>query len=129
MFCPKCGTENPNDATYCQKCGNALQTTNLGSQPPSSSSSPSYSQNPQSAAKSPIIAAVLNLFFGVGYFYLGYRKVLGLQTIVSVILIFVLCVIIGYFTLGIGPVIIIVVLAIDGYQKGKGQKGFISAEM
>ncbi len=27
MFCPKCGTENPDDAKFCSKCGAGLGTT------------------------------------------------------------------------------------------------------
>lgn len=27
MFCPKCGTENPDQAKFCSKCGNALGTS------------------------------------------------------------------------------------------------------
>jgi type IV pilus assembly protein PilA len=26
MFCPRCGTANPNEGTYCLKCGNSLET-------------------------------------------------------------------------------------------------------
>ena len=27
MYCSRCGTENPDDAFYCKKCGNAFQST------------------------------------------------------------------------------------------------------
>jgi uncharacterized membrane protein YvbJ len=125
MFCPKCGAENADTAGFCQKCGNALQTTSAGSTPSSS-----YSPTPTTrSSKSPIVAAILNLFFGVGYLYLGYKKVLGIQTIIFVILMLIVYVIVGTFTLGIVSLVIAIVLAIDGYQKGQGQKGFISAEM
>jgi len=31
MYCPKCGTENADDAEYCSKCGNRLKTETNGS--------------------------------------------------------------------------------------------------
>ena len=140
MYCPKCGAQNADDAAFCQKCGATLQTTNattsstpppppaMSTPPPSSSGG--YSQAPRANEKAPIVAAILNLFFGLGYWYLGYKKVLGLQTIVFVVILLVV-----YFVLGFIPfagyldIVIAIVLAVDGYQKGQGQKGFISAEM
>ena len=120
MFCPKCGAENTENAGFCQKCGSALTQT--------ASPTSSYSGSSQSA-KSPIIAAVLNLFFGVGYLYLGYKKVLGIQTILFVIIMFILFAVIGTFTLGLLELLLAEILAIDGNQKGQGQKGFIGAEL
>jgi hypothetical protein len=78
--------------------------------------------------KSAIVAAVLNLFFGLGYLYLGYKKVLGVSSIVFVVLALLIYVIIGFFTVGIVSFILAILLAVDGWQKGNGQKGFISAE-
>lgn len=120
MFCPKCGAENTDNAGFCQKCGNALQAP-----APTSSTQSTTTQT----AKSPIIAAILNLFFGVGYLYLGYKKVLGIQTILFVIIMLIVFAIVGTFTLGLVELVIAVILAIDGYQKGQGQKGFIGAEL
>jgi hypothetical protein len=85
-----------------------------------------YSANVQ--GKSPVVAAVLNFFFGLGYLYLGYKKVLGVPTIVFVVLALVIYFIVGLFTIGILPFILAIVLAFDGWQKGNGQKGFINAE-
>jgi len=79
-------------------------------------------------AKSPIVAAVLNLFFGLGYWYLGYKKVLGIPTFGFVVALLILYFLVGFFTAGILSLIVAVVLAVDGYQKGQGQKGFITAE-
>jgi uncharacterized membrane protein len=31
MLCPKCGTENPDDAKFCSKCGASLGTTSAAS--------------------------------------------------------------------------------------------------
>ena len=83
--------------------------------------------NPSS--KSPIVAAILNLFWGIGSWYLGYKKVLGIATVLFIILMLIVYFILGFFTAGILELIIAVALAIDGYQKGQGQKGFISAQM
>jgi hypothetical protein len=30
MYCPKCGTQNPDDARFCVSCGNAFQSNNAG---------------------------------------------------------------------------------------------------
>ena len=27
VYCPRCGTQNPDDSAYCRKCGAPLQTT------------------------------------------------------------------------------------------------------
>jgi hypothetical protein len=82
--------------------------------------------NPQK--KSAFIAAFLNLFWGLGYVYLGYKRVLGVPAIVFVILAIVLYIIIGFLSIGIGALIVAILLAVDGWQKGSGGKGFINAE-
>jgi hypothetical protein len=79
-------------------------------------------------SKSAGLAAFLNLFFGLGYVYLGYRRVLGVPTIVFVILTLVVYFLIGIFSIGLATLVLAILLAIDGYQKGQGHKGFISAE-
>jgi hypothetical protein len=78
--------------------------------------------------KSPLVAAVLNFFFGAGYLYLGFKEVLGVPTIVFVVLALIIYVGLGYFTLGIVTLVVAVLLAVDGWQKGSGEKGFIAAE-
>jgi hypothetical protein len=78
--------------------------------------------------KSAVVAAVLNFFFGLGYVYLNYRKVLGVPTIGFVVIAIILYFVLGFFTFGIITFILGVLLAIDGWQKGEGQRGFISAE-
>jgi hypothetical protein len=82
----------------------------------------------QVSRKNPWIAAFLNLFFGLGYVYLGTRKVLGVPTIAFVILALLLDIILGIFTLGIASFLFAILLAVDGWQKANGGKGFISAE-
>lgn len=37
MFCPKCGTENPDNAKFCGSCGSAMSVVREQVQPPSSS--------------------------------------------------------------------------------------------
>lgn len=78
--------------------------------------------------KSPVAAAILNLFWGIGYAYLGYRKVLGLPTVGFIIVMFIVYIIVAIFTLGLVTLLLAVVLAIDGYQKAKGEPGFVSAQ-
>ena len=63
----------------------------------------------------------------MGYVYLGFSKVLGVPTIVFVVLVLVVYILIGVATLGIITLILAILFAVDGYQKGKGSKGFISA--
>ncbi len=71
---------------------------------------------------------MLNFFFGLGYVYLGYNKVMGLQTILFVVAMIVVYFLLGIFTVGLVSLVVAVVLALDGYQKGSGQKGFITVE-
>lgn len=125
MYCPKCGASNPDDATYCKTCGSQLQITNSGGAYPNPS--PNYPGS-RAASKSPIIAAILNLFFGIGYWYLGYRRVLNVPTWLFVLITLIVYAILSIFFFGILSLLIAIVLAIDGYQKGEGQRGFIQAE-
>jgi uncharacterized membrane protein len=83
---------------------------------------------PQNKRKDPIIAGFLNLFIGLGYLYLGYRKVLGLPTILLVIVLFLVDVLLAIFTFGLFPLIQGIILAYDGYVKAKGEKGYINTE-
>jgi zinc-ribbon domain len=125
MYCPRCGASNPEDATYCKNCGNPLQPGNASPQPPPPAP---YYGSLRPSPKNPVVAAILNLFFGVGYLYLGYRRVTGVPTGVFVVITFIAYIIFGLFAFGIITLIIAIVLAIDGYQKGDGQRGFIPAE-
>ncbi len=56
------------------------------------------------------------------------KKVLGVPTIVFVILALVLDIILGIFTAGLASLALAILLAVDGWQKAKGGKGFVSAE-
>jgi len=81
-----------------------------------------------SGSKNQWIAAILNLILGIGYLYLGYRKVLGLPTILFVFVVLVFDVVVGFFTLGVVPIIPALFFAYDGYLKAKGEKGYINTE-
>ena len=109
------------------KCGNKLMASATA---PSQVQTPSPQPAPQNQAegKSAVLAAFLNLFFGLGYMYLGYSKVLGVPTIVFVVLTLVVYILIGVATLGIVTLIVAILLAVDGYEKGKGKKGYISTQ-
>jgi uncharacterized membrane protein YvbJ len=124
MFCPKCGAQNADGVSYCEKCGSPMQSG--GFQPTYNPTSRSSTSN--RGGKNPIVAAILNLFWGIGYWYLGYKKVLGIPTFGFIVGMLVVYFIIGILLTGVVSLIIAVVLAVDGYQKAQGQKGFISAE-
>jgi len=78
--------------------------------------------------KSPLVAAILNFFFGAGYLYLGFKTVLGVPTIVFVVLALIFYGVLGFYTVGIVTFVLAILLAVDGWQKGSGGKGFITAE-
>jgi zinc-ribbon domain len=119
MFCPKCGASNQDNATFCSSCGNTLTVAPGGSVPPSS----------PLERKSPIIAAILNFFlFGVGYLYLGYKKVLGIPTILFVVIVLIVYIIIGVFTFGLLELVVGIFLAYDGYVKAKGRRGYLGTD-
>ncbi|MGA2664210.1 MAG: zinc ribbon domain-containing protein [Nitrososphaerales archaeon] len=122
MYCAKCGAQNQDDATYCSSCGAPLT--------PVSASTPAAapSQMQAQGGKNGLVAAILNLFWGIGYLYLGYKKVLGIPAFGFVILMILVYVILGIFTVGIIPLILAIAMAYDGYQKASGKKGFIGAE-
>jgi hypothetical protein len=126
VYCPKCGAQNADGAAFCSSCGSKLDVAPTPSMPPAQG--PGTPSPGTVQGKSALVAAVLNLFWGLGYVYLGYKKVLGVPAIVFVVLAVVIYIVIGIFTLGILTLIFAVLLFVDGWQKGSGQKGFISAE-
>ena len=64
----------------------------------------------------------------MGYLYLGTKKVLGLSTILFVVVALVLQILLGIFTIGILSFVFAILLAVDGWQKANGGKGYINAE-
>jgi uncharacterized membrane protein YvbJ len=129
VFCGKCGAPNSDDASFCGKCGSPLKNASGATSPqqpqPANVSPPPVQQN---LRKDPIVAGILNLFIGLGYLYLGYKKVFGLPTILFVVVLLIVDVFLGIFTFGLIPLIIAILLAYDGYVKAKGEKGFVDTE-
>ena len=126
VFCISCGAANIDGAAYCSKCGAAMDRAPAAPIPapqvlPTTSGLPPRGRNPW-------IAAILNLFFGVGYLYLGYRKVLGLPTILFVVVMLVGEILLGIFTFGLLSLVTAIILAYDGYVKAKGGRGYLSTE-
>src|SRR5215207_4163669 len=83
MFCPNCGTEQPDDARFCQKCGRALTTQSpaplnldkpggfAGAPPPGQAPSHTQAPVPPPAAKKGMgVGQMLGLGCG-GLVFLG----------------------------------------------------------
>lgn len=127
MFCSACGSPNADGAAFCSKCGAPLaKATTAPAQAPETVNAPPPIQS--SERKNPYVAAVLNLFFGIGYLYLGYNKVLGVPAILFVIVALIVDVVVGVFTAGIASLLFALLLAYDGYVKANGKKGYINTE-
>ena len=127
MFCSSCGAPNPDTATFCSKCGAPLNKVSPAPTPLPQTAAPA-SPMPTAERKSPIVALVLNLFFGLGYLYLGYTRVLGLSTILFVVVALIVQIVLGVFTFGIASLLFAILLAYDGYVKADGKKGYIGTE-
>lgn len=127
MFCPKCGAQNDDTATFCSACGAPLPNRKSMPTPAPTTGVPAASPAPD-GQKNALVAAILNLFWGLGYFYLGFKKVLGIPTIAFVVLMIIVYFVVAIFTIGLLTLIIAIVLAIDGYQKAKGKSGFVGAQ-
>jgi hypothetical protein len=126
VFCSACGAENVDGAAFCSKCGAALAGAPAAPIPvpqvvPATSGLPPGGRNPW-------VAAILNLFIGIGYVYLGYKKVLGLPTILFVVVVLVAEIVLGILTFGILSFVMAIILAYDGYVKAKGRRGYLSTE-
>ena len=51
-----------------------------------------------------------------------------MPTILFVIVYFLVDAVLGFFTLGLVPLILAIITAYDGYVKAKGEKGYINTE-
>jgi hypothetical protein len=122
VYCPRCGTEAPEGSAYCRNCGAMLAV--------SSPATTAFQASPRSSQqdRSPLMAAILNLLFGLGYVYLGYNKVMGVHMALFVVLTIVVYFVAGIATDGLLSLVIAIIFAVDGYQKASGLKGYIGAE-
>ena len=83
---------------------------------------------PKGSRKNPLVAAFLNLFFGLGYLYLGYKKILGLPAVLFVLVALIVFIVLATYTAGLLSFVLGIIMAYDGYVKAKGEKGFIGTE-
>ena len=102
------------------------QSPTASAQAPQSGYTPS--PPPPNGRKNAWLAAILNLFIGIGYLYLGYKKVFSMPTILFVFVVLIIDIVVGFFTIGLIPLILAILFAYDGYVKAKGEKGYISTE-
>ena len=80
MYCTRCGAQNPDNSSFCSKCGNQLN-------PPQSIPQPATQWQP-SEAKSKVVAGLLGIFLGsigIHRFYLGYMTIGIIQIVVTVL--------------------------------------------
>lgn len=144
MYCTKCGNKNDEGATFCGNCGNPLRSSpsnaravpqqsypNLQPLSPPQQTYPPTQPRTTQTSKNGILGALLNFFFpGLGYWYLGYRKVLGIHPALFLIIIWIFEAAIAFYitTLGILSLLISIFVAYDAYVKAKGKPGWVSAE-
>lgn len=126
MFCSSCGAPNVDGARFCNNCGAALVQT--PAQPiPVLQAAPVTSGLPP-RGRNPWVAAILNLIIGIGYVYLGYKKVLGIPTILFVVVVLVFELVVGLFSFGLLSLLTALILAYDGFVKAKGERGYLGTE-
>jgi len=83
MFCPNCGSQNPDNANNCTNCGSSLN--------PNMQAGGNYQTNPINNGgeqKSKLVAGLLGIFlggFGIHNFYLGFTTKAIIQIIVSIV--------------------------------------------
>lgn len=74
MFCPNCGSQNPDDANNCSNCGAVLNSTTY--EAPNGNQFNNAMPN-NGEQKSKLVAGLFGIFlggFGVHNFYLGYNR-------------------------------------------------------
>lgn len=134
IFCSSCGAENKDGANFCMKCGNSLslEKQNVNS---STTSSINHQEVQQTVkyGKNPVVAVLLNffLFWGLGYWYLGIKKIYGLPWYALIGVQFLIGIIFFGSESSLILLISIVVnisLAYDVYQKALSKPGFVPVE-
>ncbi len=63
MYCPKCGTQNADNATQCVKCGEVLQPAAAAPPPSSPQPNPPFSQQPVQHVPNYLVFAILVTIF------------------------------------------------------------------
>jgi len=126
VYCPRCGTEASEGSAYCTNCGAPLTDARPAATAQPATALQASPQGPQQD-RSPLMAAILNLFFGLGYVYMGYHKVMGVQVAVFVVLMVIVYFVAGIVTDGLASLVISIILAVDGHQKASGLRGYIGA--
>lgn len=129
VFCSECGAKLEEDALFCTECGTALTSIKRGIV---------IHRATVRQEKSAGIAAISNfLIWGVGYYYLGIKRVSGLPWFILTILVIILNIIYFMYFMRYGEynivilllaIVVSIVLAIDAYQKAEGRPGFIPSE-
>ena len=94
VFCNKCETENPEDAKYCQECGNEIKNDDKRA-----------IEKRKSEEKSPIGALALNIIIaGAGFLYI--------QEYAKAVLSFIIVLIAGIISVSIGLSVLFGILAL-----------------
>ncbi len=118
--CSKCGAENEEGNKFCIKCGSSLfATANMSEK----------KMTPAQLNKNPFIAVLLNLFlWGLGYWYLGIKKIYGFPWFFMIVFYFILYAIAMNDRSNMMYIALVVIhwaLAYDVYQKAKGKPGWV----
>ena len=93
-FCPNCGKENPESATFCAGCGAGFTAQAAPQAAPVAPGAPVAAE-----AKSKLVAGLLAIFLGslgIHNFYLGYTKKGVIQLVVCLV---------GSLLCGLGPIV------------------------
>ena len=64
MYCTKCGTQNPDDSVFCQKCGAPLATPPPPPVPPTSAA-PVTARRTSGLAVASLVLGILGFFTGI----------------------------------------------------------------
>lgn len=80
-----------------------------------------------SSSQNGVLSAILNFLFpGLGYWYLGYRKVFGIHPILFLIAIWVAEAAMAVYISSLVPFFISLFLACDAYLKSTGNAAWVS---